>query len=38
MDTRLTEAGALSHIFRDLSEYATLAFIVSIDVPQAHNL
>ena len=41
MDTvngiELTEAGTPSHILRDLSEYATLAFIASFDVPQAHK-
>jgi hypothetical protein len=31
----LTESGTPSHILRDLSEYATLAFIASFDVPQA---
>jgi hypothetical protein len=39
MDTvdgiELTEVGASSYILRDLSEYATLAFIASFDVPQA---
>jgi len=38
MDTvtgiELTEAGAASYILGDLSEYATLAFIASFDVPQ----
>ena len=38
MDTvngiELTEAGATSYILGDLSEYATLAFIASFDVPQ----
>jgi hypothetical protein len=33
----LTEPGAPSHILRDLSEYATLAFIASFDVPQVHG-
>ena len=33
----LTEAGAPSLILRDLSEYTTLAFIASFDVPQAHK-
>ena len=41
MDTvngiELTEAGAPSCIVRDLSEYATLAFIASFDVPQARR-
>ena len=41
MDTvngiELTEPGAPSHILRDLSEYATLAFIASFDVPQVHR-
>lgn len=41
MDTvdsiELTEPGAPSHILRDLSEYATLAFIASFDVPQTHR-
>lgn len=41
MDTvnsiELTETGAPSHILRDLSEYATLAFIASFDVPQTHR-
>ena len=41
MDTvngiELTEAGAPSHILRDLSEYTTLAFIASFDVPQTHK-
>ena len=41
MDTvngiELAEAGAPSLILRDLSEYATLAFIASFDVPQAHK-
>jgi hypothetical protein len=32
----LTEP-APSHILRDLSEYATLAFITSFDVPRAHG-
>ena len=30
----LTETGTPSHILRDLSEYATLAFIASFDVPE----
>lgn len=42
MDTvdgiELTEVGASSYILRDLSEYATLAFIASFDVPQAPKL
>jgi hypothetical protein len=33
----LTEAGAPSYILRDLSEYATLAFIASFDVPRARR-
>jgi hypothetical protein len=33
----LTEAGAASLILRDLSEYATLAFIASFDVPEVHK-
>jgi hypothetical protein len=33
----LTEAGVPSYILRDLSEYATLAFIASFDVPQARS-
>jgi hypothetical protein len=33
----LSEAGAPSYILRDLSEYATLAFIASFDVPQARK-
>jgi hypothetical protein len=33
----LSEAGAPSCILRDLSEYATLAFIASFDVPQARK-
>lgn len=33
----LTEPGAPSYILRDLSEYATLAFIASFDVPQTHR-
>jgi len=41
MDTvngfELTEAGTPSHILRDLSEYATLAFMASFVVPQAHK-
>ena len=41
MDTvngiELTEPGAPSHILRDLSEYTTLAFIASFDVPQVHR-
>ena len=41
MDTvneiKLTEAGAPSLILRDLSEYTTLAFIASFDVPQVHK-
>jgi hypothetical protein len=41
MDTvngiELTEPGAPSHILRDLSEYSTLAFIASFDVPQVHR-
>jgi hypothetical protein len=41
MDTvngiELTEPGAPSHILRDMSEYATLAFIASFDVPQVHR-
>ena len=41
MDTvngiELTEAGTPSHILRDLSEYATLTFIASFDIPQAHK-
>ena len=41
MDTvnsiELTETGAPSHILGDLSEYATLAFIASFDVPQTHR-
>ena len=39
MDTvnsvELTEAGTPSLVLRDLSEYATLAFIASFDVPEA---
>ena len=31
----LTETGTPSYILRDLSEYATLAFIASFDVPEA---
>jgi hypothetical protein len=34
----LTEVGAPSLILRDLSEYATLAFIASFDVPRAQSL
>jgi hypothetical protein len=41
MDTvngiELTEPGAPSHILRDMSEYTTLAFIASFDVPQVHR-
>ena len=41
MDTvngiELTGAGVPSYILRDLSEYATLAFIASFDVPQARS-
>jgi len=41
MDTvngiELTEAGVPSYILRDLSEYATLAFIASFDVPQVRS-
>ena len=41
MDTvngiELMEAGVPSYILRDLSEYATLAFIASFDVPQARS-
>jgi hypothetical protein len=41
MDTvngiELKEAGVPSYILRDLSEYATLAFIASFDVPRARG-
>ena len=33
----LTEPRAPSHIFKDLSEFGTLAIITSFDVPQAHR-